>query len=61
MSHVRGERHPLAKLTTAQVRDIRSEYRAGTASVRQLAEQNKVSSALIHRIIQHVSWPHITD
>lgn len=44
---------PKAKLTPAQVREIRKKYAAGTASQPKLAQQFSVSQATIHMVVKN--------
>lgn len=52
----RGERHGRAKLTTAQVADIRAKYQSGGVSHRSLARQFNMSPTQIARIIHRDHW-----
>lgn len=53
---VRGELNPNARLSRAQVIEIREKYRPRIITRRSLAEQYGVSRAQIDRIIQGDSW-----
>lgn len=55
---VRGEHHPVAKLTDDDVRSIRRLSADGVSQV-QLARQFGVARSLIHRILYRLSWSHI--
>lgn len=57
----RGERHPLAKLTEADVREIRVSYVEGHGSMSELAALYGVDIANIHRIIHRKIWAHVSD
>lgn len=50
-----GEEHPGAKLTTRDVRSIRSRYQSGL-SVRTLADQFGVGPTAVRRIVRGVTW-----
>lgn len=54
-THIRGERHPLAKLTQSQVIEIRRRYAAGSLQ-RLLAAQFEVSQRTISDIVRGYSW-----
>jgi IS30 family transposase len=58
--HVRGESHGSAKLTEAQVRQIRRLHREG-AAVKRIAEAFGVSTVTVQSIIQRKSWKHVRD
>lgn len=53
---LRGERHPLSKLTKQQVIEIRE--RARTESQVELAKEFGVSASLISRIMNGKAWKH---
>lgn len=61
----RGEANGLAKLTEAQVEEIRTRYRAGQAgvasgtSLRGLAKKFGVSKFTIQSVVHHVTWRHV--
>jgi len=61
----RGTRHALAKLTEADVREIRRRYapsysrKTGPNTGPALAREYGVSRSLIHRIVRGESWPHV--
>jgi DNA-binding transcriptional regulator YiaG len=52
-----GERHGRAKLTEAQIREIRSSY--GHLSTTQLARRFGVSVQNIGQILKHQTWRHV--
>lgn len=54
-----GEVNGSAKLTAAQVREIRSLYAAGGLFYRDLAAEFDVSEALIGQIIRRVIWKNV--
>lgn len=53
---MRGVLNGRAKLTWEQVRVIRERYAAGGISLKQLADEHNVNTALVHRIIQGKAW-----
>lgn len=58
---VNGEKHGAAKLTELQVRQIRSEYIAGsrTHGNYALARKYRISAPVIKDILHRRSWRHI--
>lgn len=56
-----GEKHPLAKLTAADVIAIRRDYRWGSSEfgIGGLASRYGVSKRLIHNVIRGSAWAHI--
>jgi hypothetical protein len=60
MAPKKGSRHHNAKLTEAQVREMREKYAQGGTSYWKLALEYNISSAdTIHRIITRKTWTHI--
>lgn len=57
-THLRGGRHPLAKLTEDDVREIRAAWKPGQTSA--LARRYGVSRALIYSVVQRWSWAWLT-
>jgi hypothetical protein len=55
----RGERHPKAKLTEQDVRDIRETYAAGIMSSPALAQRYGVAKPVILAVIHRRTWKHI--
>ena len=55
----RGSLHPQAKLTEAQVVDIRARHTAGAASQRQLAREYGVDRRAIHQVVYRKTWIHV--
>jgi len=55
----RGERHGLAKLTEAQVREIRARYAAGGVSQSQLAREYGMARTTISSIVRRETWAHV--
>lgn len=53
-----GERHPLAKLTLAQVTAIRAETTGRRGEQKELASAYGVSRATICNILKGKSWSH---
>ena len=51
-----GERNPSAKLTEAQVLDMRAAHASGRATHRELAKRFGVSKSLVAKIIQRRRW-----
>jgi len=56
-THNRGERHPMAKLTEPEVREILALK--GTALQREIAEQFGVSPITVGQIHRRKKWAHI--
>lgn len=56
----RGERHPRAKVTEADVREIRRRVSDG-ASPTDLAARFGVTPSAIHGITAGRTWRHVTD
>lgn len=54
-----GSKHPLAKLTDVQVREIRRKYLRPRTTARMLAEQFGVSEPTIRKITHGTSWKHL--
>lgn len=52
----KGEDHGMAKLTSADVDEIRSTYAAGGATQRSLAEDYGICQAQVWRIVNNVCW-----
>lgn len=55
----RGEAIPWAKLTTGEVRAIRTRYAAGGISQKALATEYHVAQSLIGRIVLRQIWKHL--
>jgi len=55
----KGERHKNSKLTSANVREIRTLYAGGKYSKSALAIQFKISLASISLIVRRKAWKHI--
>lgn len=56
----RGERNARSKLTNEDVREIRTLYAAGRATMRDLAKQFNVSTGPILGIVRGKLWTHVT-
>lgn len=54
----RGERHGSAKLTEADVREIRHRFEAGE-TFRELAEAFSVSESCIGLVLHRRTWGHV--
>ena len=54
-----GENHHHAKFTDADVRSIRSDYRAGGVSQRELARRYNASQGAISDIVLGRRWAHV--
>ena len=50
------EKHPLVKLTSAEVTSIRESYAEGIATQYELAAQFGVSQPSISLIVRHINW-----
>lgn len=57
----RGEKHGNAKLTDADVREIRALYRTSNISIRALAHRFGVSTCPIYQIVRGNAWQHVID
>jgi hypothetical protein len=55
----RGEAHPRAKLTEADVLEIRRLHREGAGGYGALAERFGVSRSVIQSVVQRRSWAHV--
>lgn len=55
----RGEKNPRAKLTSQQVREIRSLFNQGNHKQVRLAELFKVSYRSISLIVNNKTWPNV--
>jgi hypothetical protein len=55
----KGENHARAKLTELQVHEIRSAYKAGGVTLKQIAKKYGVNFTLIHAIIKRKIWQHV--
>lgn len=56
---IHGERHPFAKLTEAQVREILARWKVGNITQKALAHQYDVSQTLVSQIVRGIWWKHI--
>lgn len=55
----KGMRHPMSKLTNADVIDIRTRHAWGDCDINRLAEQHNVHPKTIDNIIRRKTWKHI--
>jgi hypothetical protein len=56
---LRGEQHPMHKLTEQQVQSIRELWKIGHRNVKVLARNHRVSTANIKKIVTNCTWTHI--
>jgi hypothetical protein len=56
---LRGELHPMHKLTEKEVENIRALWRVGHRNVKVLARNHRVSPANIKKIVTNKTWTHI--
>lgn len=54
-----GEQHPNAKLTEAEVRDIRYQHQAGLITTGKLAKEFGVNQTTIRHIVRREAWKHV--
>lgn len=54
-----GEKHRLARLTDAKVKDIRDEHRAGSTCV-AIAARYGVTPVAIQMVVRRKTWKHVT-
>jgi HNH endonuclease len=59
--HVRGERNGCAKLTDADIREIRARYAQGGITQEQLGRQFGTTQVNVGRIVRGVAWTHLTQ
>jgi len=55
----RGENGPKAKLTEAQVREIRERHGSGSITYRALALEYGVHETSISQIVRRKTWAHL--
>jgi hypothetical protein len=58
-NNLEGRRHPKAKLTEAQVLEIRANYVGGYGDLARLARKYGVTNGLILNVIKRKTWKHI--
>lgn len=58
-TQVRGETQGSSKLTTSQVREIRSDYACGKVSQHQLAKKYNVQVMTINYLLKRKTWAHV--
>ena len=56
---LKGEAHPMHKLTEKKVTQIRELWKVGHRNVRVLARNNGVSPANIKKIVTNQTWTHM--
>ena len=56
---LRGEAHPMHKLTEVQVLQIRELYKIGHRNINVIARNYKVSPANIKKIVTNKTWTHM--
>lgn len=56
---LRGELHPMHKLTEEDVKNIRALWKRGHRNVKVLARNHKVSTSNIKKIVTNKTWTHI--
>lgn len=56
---LRGEAHPMHKLTEEQVMQIRDLWKVGHRNIKVLARNNGVSQANIKKIVTNKTWTHM--
>lgn len=59
--HAKGERVNTAKLTAAQVTEIRTRYAAGGVTQKQLAVEYDVTHGTLGKIVRYEAWTHLPD
>jgi hypothetical protein len=55
----RGERNPQAKLTEANVKDIRQHHKGGLYSQKELAQMFNIDPSTVSYIITRKNWNHV--
>lgn len=58
-TQIQGAKHPLAKLTDADIARIRSADVSRYGAAAKLAREYNVSHATIHRVINRILWRHV--
>ena len=56
---LRGESHPMHKLTEEQILQIRELYKVGHRNINVIARNYKVSPANIKKIVTNKTWTHM--
>jgi hypothetical protein len=56
---LRGEAHPMHKLTEAQILQIRELYKVGHRNINVIARNYQVSPANIKKIVTNQTWTHM--
>jgi hypothetical protein len=57
----RGERHPSARLTENQVREIRRRFAAGGVTKAALGREYGIDEVSIGAVIARKTWKHVAD
>jgi hypothetical protein len=55
-----GESHPLAKLTAEKVLEIRKRYAQGDITIYKLAGIYNVANQNISKIVNNLTWKHVS-
>ena len=56
---LRGEDHPLAKLTASKVRTLRKLAATGRYSNEQLGKRYRVSASCARHVVGRLTWKHV--
>ena len=56
---LRGEAHPMHKLTEVQILQIRELYKIGHRNINVIARNYKVSPTNIKKIVTNKTWKHM--
>ena len=56
---LRGEAHPMHKLTEVQILQIRELYKIGHRNINVIARNYKLSPANIKKIVTNKTWKHM--
>ena len=56
---LRGESHPMHKLTEEQILQIRELYKIGHRNINVIARNYKVSPTNIKKIVTNETWKHM--
>ncbi len=58
---LKGEAHPMHKLTETQVQTIRDLWKVGHRNIKVLARNHGVSPANIKKIVTNETWKHMVQ
>lgn len=58
-SYLQGVNHPNHKLTDEDVMRIRSEYRRGSTTQKDIAKEYGISQSRVCNIINGIGWSHL--